>query len=200
MDGTSDHLFASATLAQNQDGMRAAGGFGNDAIELLHLGGAPDIKTITLPRLKFLAQHPVLSLEFEMVGNALQQDSEFVGAEWLGDVLVSAVLHRLHCRLHRAVAGDDDHERFRVLGLDPAQSFEAARARQAKIKEDGVDIVSLQQTVGVFRRVRDMSSETKGQRDFATGIPNRALVVDDEEVQKVSGQYLRRSNDGAYSC
>ena len=87
--------------------------FGDDAVKLLDLRSAAHQATVTLPGLQLPAQHPVFGFQLEMVGDALQQQLEFVNTEGLGNVFVSALLHGLHCRLHRTVSSHDDDRSFR---------------------------------------------------------------------------------------
>jgi hypothetical protein len=55
-----------------------------------------------------------------MRNHALQQQPEFFQVKRLGDVIVGAVLHRLHRRLHGGVAGDHDDHGFRTEAFDLA--------------------------------------------------------------------------------
>src|SRR5215208_1301318 len=68
---------------------------------LLHLRCTSDDRTETLPRFDLLTQKPVFSCELQMARYPLQQNAEFVDIERLGDVVIRAVTHRLHSRLHR---------------------------------------------------------------------------------------------------
>ena len=128
MNGARHHFLAGAALAENQHGMRTVGGFGDDAVELFHLGGAADDAAIALLGLELLAQHAVFAFQLEVVGDALEQKLEFVDTEGFGHVLVGAIFHGLHSGLHCAIAGNHDDESFGTLGLDMAESLQAARA------------------------------------------------------------------------
>jgi hypothetical protein len=163
MNRARHHFLSGAAFSENQHGMGAVRGFGDDAVELLHLGSAADEAAVALLGLQFLAQNAVFGLQLEVVGDALQQQLEFVNAEGFGDVFVGAVLHGLHRRLHRAVAGHDDHQGFRTLGLDLAESFQAACAGQAQIEQNGIDGLGLQQAKGVLGGIGDVGVEAEGQ-------------------------------------
>ena len=52
----------------------------------------------------------------------------------------------------------------------------------------------------MFGGIGDMSHEAEGQRDFAASFANGALIIDDEQVEKIGGHNLRggdeRTNGG----
>ena len=60
VDGLGDQFLARAAFAENEHGMRALSGFGDDAVELFHIGRAPDEVAEALARLDGLAQDAVL--------------------------------------------------------------------------------------------------------------------------------------------
>src|SRR5271169_3006262 len=74
------HFLAGAALSQNQDRVGTVGGFGDDAVELLHFRGTADDAAIALLGLELLAQHTVFSFQLEVIGYALQQELEFIDA------------------------------------------------------------------------------------------------------------------------
>ena len=99
--GLRHQFLARAAFAKNQHRMRALSGFGDDAIELFHVGSAADHIAKALARFAGFAQHAVLRFQPEMLGRPLQQQPQFFHAERFGDIVVGAVFHRLHGRLHR---------------------------------------------------------------------------------------------------
>src|ERR1700686_4987090 len=92
VNGARDHFLAGAALAQNQHRMGAVGGFGDNAVELLHFGRAADDSAVTLFGLKLLAQYAVFGFQLEVVRHPLQQELKFVDAEGFGDVVVRTIL------------------------------------------------------------------------------------------------------------
>ena len=77
--------------------------------------------------------------------------------------------------------------------LDLAESLQAAGAGQAQVEQNGVDALGLQQAIGVLGGIGDVGDETEGQRDLTASIADGAFVIDDEEVEKISGHDLRSS-------
>src|ERR1700693_5371482 len=67
MNGARDHFLASTALPENQHGVGAIGGFGDDAVELLHLRSAANDATIALLGLELFPQHAVFGFQLEMV-------------------------------------------------------------------------------------------------------------------------------------
>ena len=53
-----------------------------------------------------------------MTGDAFQEQPQFFHAEGLGDVVVGAILHRLHGGLHGAVSSHDDDQRLGAVLSD----------------------------------------------------------------------------------
>src|ERR1700677_1914263 len=74
MDRTRDHFLAGAAFAENQNRVRAVGGFGDDAVKLFHFRGTTDETAVALPRFQFFAQEPVLRLKLQVVADAFQQE------------------------------------------------------------------------------------------------------------------------------
>ena len=66
VNGARDHFFAGAAFAENQHRVGAVGGFGDDAVELLHLRGAADDAAVTLLGFELLAQHAVFGFQLEV--------------------------------------------------------------------------------------------------------------------------------------
>ncbi len=124
-----------------------------------------------------------------MVGDALQQQLEFVDVEGLGDVFVGAMLHGLQRRLHRAVAGHQDHQSLGTLRLDVAEGLQAVDAGEPQIEQNGVDAMGLQRAISLLGAVGDIGGEAQ-REDFAARHADRTFVVDDQEVKKVGGQNL----------
>ncbi len=123
-------LLAGAALAQDQHRMRAVRRLGDDAVKLLHLRRAADDRAEAFLGLDLLAQDAVFAGELQMPDHALQQQPKLFQVERLGDIVVGAVLHRLHRRLHGGVAGDDDDHGLRTAALDLAQNLQPAGSRK----------------------------------------------------------------------
>ena len=71
MNGARDHFLAGTAFSEDQHGMGAVGGLGDDAVKLLHLGSAADDAAVPLLGFELLAQHAVFGFQLEVIGDAL---------------------------------------------------------------------------------------------------------------------------------
>jgi hypothetical protein len=135
-----------------------------------------------------------------VTAHALEQQFEFVDTEGLGHIVVSPMLHGLHGRLHGAIAGDHDDDGLRTAVLDAAQGFQPAGAGKAQVEEDSVNGLDFEQAKRVLGGVGHEGVEAQRLGDVAAGLADGALIVNDEEVEKISGLNLRRAGNRTYSC
>src|SRR5712671_2110369 len=65
------HQFlAGAALTENQDGMRALAGLGDNSVEFFHFGRSPDDIAEALARLEGLAENAIFRLQLQVPGDA----------------------------------------------------------------------------------------------------------------------------------
>ena len=185
MDGARDQLFTGSTLAQNQHRMRAVRRLGDDAIQLFHLRRSAHDAPETLLRFDLFAQDPVFGFQFQVTGNAIQQEPQFIQAERFGHIIVSAILHRLHRRLHSAVACHYHNHRIWPAAFDLVDRFQAAGSRQTEIEEHGIDALGLQDAIRVFSRICAEGIEPQQLSNLPARFPDGAFIVHDEQVQKI---------------
>ena len=200
MDGARNDLFAGAALAEDQYGMVALGRLGDDPVEPFHLRRATDNPAEALFRFDLLPQNAVLTLQFQVAGDPFKKQLQFFYAEGLGHVVVGASFHRLHRRVHGAVAGHHDDHRIGTPLPDLAQSVEPSRPRQLQVQQHHVDALRLQLAIGVFGGIGDHAVEAERLRHFAAHVADGALIVDDHEVQKIGWLDLGRVKDGGCGC
>jgi hypothetical protein len=105
--------------------------------------------------------------------------------ERLGNVIVGAALHGLHCRLDGRVAGDDDDDGFGATTLDLAEDLKAAGARESKVEQHDIDAGGFNHAESMLGVVGDVGGETKSLGHFLAAVANGALIIDDEKVQQV---------------
>ena len=191
VNGARHHLFAGAALAQNQHRVHAVGGLGDDAIELFHFRGAADDAAESLFGLHLLAQQTVLRLQLQVAGHALQQQLQFVETEGLGHVVIGAILHGLHGRLHGAIAGHHDDDGLGPPVLDAPQRVESACARQAQIEQHGIKGLGVEQAVSVLGGIGYIGGVSERLRDFAASLADGSFIVHNQKVKKIGGFDLR---------
>jgi hypothetical protein len=181
--------------------MSALRRLGNDAVQLLHLGGTADDGAKAMLGAQALAQDTLFGGQLELVHRALQHDAQFVEGERFADVVEGAHLHGLHGRRDGGIAGDDDHHRIRTPAFHGAQRFQAAGAGQLEIEEHDVNVLGVEHLVGVLRAIGDEGVEAGGLRRIAAAFANGAFVVHHQQVEQVGagnltrpGQYIHASN------
>ena len=125
-------------------------GFADDAVEFLHLRRTADNAAETQFGFDLLAQRAVFGFQFQVARHAFQQQLKLFHAEGLGDVVVSSVLHGLDGRLDGAVSGDHHDDRVGSAFADLVQRLQTPRSRQLQIEQDDIDILGVEQTIGML--------------------------------------------------
>ena len=148
MEQPRQQLLAGAALAQDQHRRRQLGHPLHEIDDVADLLARAD-QELALALLGDLrAQGDDLAVEILPLAGIPHQRPELVVVEILGDVVVGAVLHRLHRGLDLVDRRDHDALDEAVVLLDDPQHVEAADARQADVLQDEVDVLVLQQPQG----------------------------------------------------
>ena len=181
MNGAGDKLFAGTAFAGDKySGARVFKTRGH-AQHFLNLGGGTDDAMHGGLGIHALAQEFVFLDQADFLRHAAQKQPKFF--EWrkrLGDVVVGAELHGLHCGLNRAVSG---HERDFGAGqkfLDLLQKFEAGHVRHDHVAEDHVHRLLFEQGQ---RRLAALGFKADESQSFAHGdaeLADALLVIDDQ--------------------
>ncbi len=93
-----------------------------------------------------------------MAGHPLQQQLQFVDAERFGHVVIGAILHGLHRRLHGAVAGHHDDHSLGTAFLDAAQRIQASGTGQAQVEQDSVEGLGVEKPVSLLGGIGHMGA------------------------------------------
>ena len=75
---------------------------------------------------------------------------QFFHAEGFGHVVIGAVLHGLDRGLDGAVSGDHHDDRIGLALADLVQRLQAAGARQLQVEQHDIDVLRVEQTVGML--------------------------------------------------
>src|SRR5678816_2226358 len=108
----------------------------DDSINLFHFGCGSDDVSKTLLRLYAFPQCSIFTLETQMVGDSLQEQTQLVLGEGLHDVVIGAFLHRLDRRLYRCETSHDDHYQIRT----PLSQFCLLYTSDAADERSSVDL------------------------------------------------------------
>ncbi len=145
MDRARDQLLAGAALAAEQNGRVVGDDASDQFVNFLHRGAAPDYLAADE-----LAIHLVLEA-VEIRGlradfhRALDRSRDQIEiGERLGQVVVSAALHRLDRVVHRARRRDHDDQRADSFAVRGRQHVEAAVARHDDIEQSDVESIAAQ--------------------------------------------------------
>ena len=137
-----------------------------------------------------------LTIQVLALAGVADDRAQLVVVEVLGDVVIRAVLHRLHGGFDLVDRRDHDHFDQAVVFLDDAEDFEAADAGQPNVEEHQIDVVFVQDRERRFAagdpQDPELALEDRGQR-----IPHALVVVDDENGLRL---VTHRSEEGGRYC
>ena len=126
-----------------------------------------------------------------MSKHSIQDQAELFQVEGLGHVVVGALLHRLHRRLHAGISSHNDDDRFRTAALDLFQNFQAAQPRQPQVQQHHVDAGGVQHAKGMFCVICNIGGISDALGNIAAAFTDRPLIVDDEQVQQIRLRFGR---------
>ena len=101
--------------------------------------------------------------------------------ERLGDVIVSAGLHRLDCIFDGRVGGHQDHEAFGRAPLDIAQQFEPAHLGHLVVGQHQIELRLGQQRDGLRAVLRAANLVAERLEERGEAAADVALVVNYEQ-------------------
>src|ERR1019366_6870181 len=128
MDGARHQFLAGAALSGDEHG-RVGGTYGFNGVEDLAHGAALANQFSGTRYFGYgLAQQYVFLGGAFMGQRVLYQVGDLVGVEWLGHVVVGAILQRCDRGLDRGVAGHDDYQELRVDFVHAALQLDAIGA------------------------------------------------------------------------
>jgi hypothetical protein len=174
-----EELLARAALPENQHGRRQLRDLVHQVDDVArHLAGADDELALGLVGdLRRQRQHlPVQVLPLARVAD---ERAKLVVVEILADVVIGAVLHRLHGGFDFIDRRDHDDLDEAVVFLDDPQHLEPADAGKPDIQQDEVDVLLVED------RQRRLAAANPEHAIFAfqdrrQRIPHPLVVVDDE--------------------
>jgi hypothetical protein len=187
VDRLRHQLLAGAALAEDEDVRARRGGQTDEVEDLRHrLRLADDVVEAVAPR-QLGAQLAVLAAQLALFEAAADGEQHFLVLERLGDVVESALAHRLDRAFDRRECGDHHHHLLGVLAPDLAQRLLAAHPGQHQVEEHEIDFLALEDLESLLaalrvERMMAVAAEQRGEdvlEDF--------LVVDDQDVHGAQG-------------
>ena len=137
------------------------------------------------------AERHHLTIEILPLAGIAHERAQLVVVEVLGDVVIGAVLHRLHGGLDLVDGRDHDALDQAVVLLDDAQDVEAADAWQADVLQHHVDFLLAQERQRGFA-ARNRQDPVVAPEDRGDRLPHALIVVADQD-----GFRGRRHREGA---
>ena len=183
VDGARHQLLAGAALAQHQNGMRALGHLGEDAVELLHLHRAADHGAQPLGKPQTLAKLSRGHIGQVAGRRAVQHGGELVHRKRFGQVVRSAATHRFHGGIHRARCGHRDHRSLRVEELDLGDHLQAEAGPRREVDQQDVRGTAAKQGARLDQIAGALHGISQAGRDLGAGRASGGVRVYHQEVQ-----------------
>ena len=144
MNQPRQQLLAGAALAEDQHRRRQLRDLVHQIDDVArHLARADDELALGLVGdLRRQRQH--LPVQILPLARVAHERAQLVVVEVLGDVVIRAVLHRLHGGLDLVDRRDHDDFDEAVVFLDDAEDLEAADAGQADVEQHQVDVLAVE--------------------------------------------------------
>src|SRR5712692_3667065 len=144
MDQPCEQLFSGAALAEDEDRRRQLRDLVDQVHDVArHLARADDELALGLVG-DLRRQREHLPVQILPLARVPDERSQLVVIEIFRDVVVRAVLHRLHGGLDLVDRRDHQHFDQAVVFLDDAEDFEAADSRQPDIEQHEVHVLAVQ--------------------------------------------------------
>ena len=175
-----EELFARAALAEDQHRRRELGDLVHELDDVPDLLARSDVELAVALLGHLGAERHDLAIQILPLAGVPHERAELVVVEVLRDVVIGAVLHRLHGGLDFVDRRDHDALDQAVVLLDDAQDVEAADAGQADILQHHVDFLLAEQRQRGFaaRHGQDPIVAAEDRRD---GVPHALIVVADQD-------------------
>ena len=144
-----------------------------------HLARSDDELALGLIR-DLRRQRQDLAVQILPLAGVADERPQLVVIEVLGDVVVGAVLHRLHGGFDFVDRRDHDDLDEAVVFLDDPQHLEPADAGQPDIQQDEVDVLLVEDRQRRFAAAHPQHAIFAFQ-DRRQRVPHPLVVVDDED-------------------
>ena len=142
-------------------------------------------------------QRQHLPVQVLPLARVAHERAELVVVEILGDVVIRAVLHRLHGRFDLGDRRNHDDFDQAVVLLDDPQHFEAADARQADVEQHQVDVFAVQDGQRGLA-ARHAQHAVLALEDRRQRVAHPLVVVDDEDSLGFMAHGLRDTQKRRY--
>ena len=182
VDGARHQLLAAAVLAGDEDPGVGRSDASHQLADLRQRGAVTNHGEARVGDLgEALAQPGVLAREAPVIERALDRHQEAIGIERLLEEVKGPVLHRLHGRGDRAVAGDHHHTHVRILLLQLLQRLDAIDPLHLDVEQDQVERTEPEGRQRLAPRTGGGNLIPLVAEHLRQDVANRALVVDHQD-------------------
>ena len=180
MNQAGEQLLARSALAENQHRRRELRDLVHEIDDVPRdLARADDELAFGLiGNLRRQRQH--LTVQILTFARVAHERTQLVVVELLRDVVIGAVLHRLHGGLDVVDRRDHDDLDEAVVFLDDPQDFEAADAGKPDVEQDEIDVFAIEDRQRRFA-ARHAQHAVFAFEDCRERVPHPLVVVDDED-------------------
>ena len=164
----------------SQHGRRELGDFVHELDDSAHLLARADVELAVALLGNLRAERHDLAIEILPLARIADERAQLVVVEILRDVVIRAVLHRLHGGLDLVDGRDHDAFDEAVVFLDDAKDVEPADAGQADILQHHVDLLLPQHRQGRLA-ARHGEDPIVASEDGRNRVPHPLIVVTDQD-------------------
>src|SRR5688572_6128490 len=182
MDGLRHQFLAGARLAPDEDGGRGRRRLLDDLVDLPHAGTRADHAAEGAVLAQLLPQDSDLAAGLLPFHNLVEQDLQALRLDRLGQVVVGALLDRLHRGFDRTLGRQNHDGVLAAVVLQSAQKIEAAHARHHHIADDDGGSErgdAIERFLAIGSGVR---REAPGSHELGQAQSRAGLVLDDEDT------------------
>ncbi len=180
MEEPRQELLAGAALAEDQHRRRQLGDLVHELDDLADLLARPDVELAVALLGDLRAERHDLTVQVLPLAGVAHERAQLVVVEVLRDVVIGAVLHRLHGGLDLVDGRDHDALDQAVVLLDDAQDVEAADAGQADVLQHDVDFLLAEHRQRGLA-ARDRQDPIVASEDGRNRVPHPLIVVADQD-------------------
>ena len=192
MNQPREQLLAGAALAEDQDRRRQLRDLVHQIDDVARDLARPDDELAVGLLGDLRRQRHHLAVQILALARVAHERPQLVVVEVLGDVVIRAVLHRLHGGFDLADRRDHDDLDEAVVLLDDPQHLEAADAGQADVEQHQIDVLPVEDRQRRFA-ARHAQHAVLALQDRRQRVPHPLVVVDDEDGFRLLGHRLRES-------
>src|SRR5580765_1891752 len=180
MNQPREQFLACAALAEDEYRRRQLGDLVHKVDDVPRVLAGPDNELALglVGDLRRQRQH--LTIQILTLARVAHKRTQLVVVKFLGDVVISTMLHRLHGGLDLGNRRNHDHFDQAVIFLDDPEHLETADTGEAHVEEDEIDVFAREHRQRGFS-ARHAQNAVLTLENGRQRVPHPLIVVDDED-------------------